>query len=248
MPLSRRSLLQIVGLTAGGLTLGPVIQEQPVWAKPMSPELQQELKVCDPPGDPLQALLQRNRDFSKVWQEMARESSPEARMRLQARMFRSGCQIDPSALDQGQRPWVGLLSCADARVAPEFVFASGSGELFQVRCAGNTAFDEAIASLEYAVSVLKVRLIMVLGHSGCGAVKAARNSEPLTPLLQKLVTPIRASLVSGDSLTQAIEGNARDAARQLTARSAVLRDAQAAGTLAIHSAFFDIGSGLVRVL
>jgi len=89
------------------------------------------------------------------------------------------------------------------------LFACGSGELFQVRSAGNTAFDEAIASLEYAVSVLGTSLVVVMGHSACGAVKAALASEPLTPLLEGLVKPIRANLRSGDNLTQAIEGNAR---------------------------------------
>jgi carbonic anhydrase len=248
MSLSRRALLQLTGTVAGGLALSQ-LPHAPTWAaKPMAAELDRELKVCDPPGDPLQALLERNRGFSKAWQAMDKESDPEARMRLQAGIYKSGCQIDPSALDQGQRPWAGLLSCADARVAPEFIFASGSGELFQVRSAGNTAFDEAIASMEYAVSVLQVPLILVLGHSSCGAVKAAMGSDPLTPLLEELVKPIRASLVSGDSLTKAIAGNCRYAAGQLTARSAVLREAQSSGKLAIHSATFDIATGLVTVV
>jgi carbonic anhydrase len=128
------------------------------------------------------------------------------------------------------------------------LFACGSGELFQVRSAGNTAFDEAIASLEYAVAVLGTPLVVTMGHSGCGAVKAAMASEPLTPLLEGLVKPIRASLRSGDNLTQVIEGNARYAATQLTARSAVLKDAVATGKLTIRSAYFDIGSGVVTLL
>jgi carbonic anhydrase len=66
-----------------------------------------------------------------------------------------------------------VLCCADSRVSPEWVFASGSGELFEVRSAGNTAFNDGIASLEYAVAELAVPLILVMGHSGCGAVTAA---------------------------------------------------------------------------
>ena len=214
----------------------------------MEAALKQELEACSPPSDPLQALLARNATFSQAWQRLARETSPEARIRIKAEIFNGGCQINPMALEQGQRPWAAMLSCADARVAPEFVFASGSGELFQVRCAGNTAFDDAIASMEYAVSVLKVPLILVLGHSNCGAVKAAMGSDPLTPLLEELVKPIRASLVSGDSLTQAIAGNARYAAGQLTARSTVLKDAAASGKVKIKSAYFDIGSGVVSLI
>jgi carbonic anhydrase len=133
-------------------------------------------------------------------------------------------------------------------VDPGWLFACGSGELFQVRSAGNTAFAEAIASLEYAVAVLGTPLVVVMGHSACGAVQAAIASEPLTPLLEVLVKPIRANLKSGDSLTQAIEANARYAAAQLTARSAVLKDAVAAGKLTIRSASFDIGSGVVTWL
>ena len=131
---------------------------------------------------------------------------------------------------------------------PSWIFACGSGELFQVRSAGNTAFDDAIASLEYAVMVLGTPLVMVLGHSGCGAVKAAMASEPLTPLLEGLVKPIRASLESRDDISLAVRGNARSAAAELTARSAVLKDAVAAGKLTIRSAYFDIGSGAVTLL
>jgi carbonic anhydrase len=97
------------------------------------------------------------------------------------------------ALAQGQKPYAAILS-------------SGSGELFQVRNAGNTAFDAGIASLEFAVAVLGTPLIIVMGHSACGAVKAAMGREPRTPLLEGLVQPIRASLRSGDALTRAIEG------------------------------------------
>ena len=169
-------------------------------------------------------------------------------MALKVSMFEEGCQIDRLALSEGQRPWAALISCADARVAPEWIFSAGSGELFQVRVAGNSAFDDGIASLEYAVAVLEVPLILVLGHSGCGAVKAAMSTAPLTPLLEDLVKPIRSALKSGDDLTQAIEGNARYAAGQLTKRSAVLKEAEASGKVLIKSAFFDIKSGEVSLL
>ena len=74
------------------------------------------------------------------------------------------------------------------------------------------------------------------------------GSDPLTPLLEGLVKPIRASLVSGDSLTKAIQGNARYGAAQLTARSAVLKEAHSSGKLTIRSAFFDIATGLVTLV
>ena len=112
------------------------------------------------------------------------------------------------------------------------MFGAGSGELFQVRVAGNSAFNDGIASLEFAVAALEVPLIVVMGHSRCGAVAAAMGTDPLTPLLEDLVQPIRASLQPNDDLTQAIQGNARYAAAQLAKRSPSLAEAQASGRCA----------------
>lgn len=248
MPLSRRHLLQAAGLAAGGLALPSLTAARARAAGEMPAALRQSLEACTPPGDPLKALLQRNQAFSEKWTALGDGITPQERMAVKLTLFEQGCQIDRLALSEGQRPWAALLSCADARVAPEWIFSAGSGELFQVRVAGNSAFDDGIASLEYAVAVLEVPLILVLGHSGCGAVKAAMASQPLTPLLEDLVKPIRASLKSGDTLTQAIEGNASYAVTQLISRSAVLRDAQASGKVVIKSAYFDIKTGKVRVL
>jgi carbonic anhydrase len=169
-------------------------------------------------------------------------------MRRLETLWRDECQIDPLALAQGQRPFAALLSCADSRVDPAWLFACGSGELFEVRSAGNTAFNEAIASLEFAVGVLAVPLVLVLGHSGCGGVQAARSTAPLTPMLERLVAPIRAGLVSGDDLSRAVQRNASRVAAQLVEGSALLREAVAAGRLNIRSAYCDIGTGRVTLL
>jgi carbonic anhydrase len=217
-------------------------------ADPVNNQLLQQLRACSPPGQQLEALLEGNRRFAAAWQAASKLDDASQRMRVLAGIWQDNCQADPLALSQGQKPWVALLSCADSRVAAEWMFANGSGEMFQVSSAGNTAFDDAIASLEYAVSVLGVTLVLVMGHSGCGAVKAAMDNRPLTPLLENLVKPIRASLVPGDHLTKAIQGNARYAAAQLTARSAVLQQAVEAGKLSIRSAYFDISSGTVSLL
>ena len=146
--------------------------------------LRQELQACSPGGDPWTTLLERNRVFSKAWQRSIQSSNPQERMQIKQAIFDGSCHIDPQALAQGQRPWAALLSCADARVAPEWMFGVGSGELFQVRVAGNSAFNDGIASLEFAVAALEVPLIVVMGHSSCGAVAAAMGTAPLTPLLE----------------------------------------------------------------
>ena len=87
-----------------------------------------------------------------------------------------------------------------------------------------------------------------MGHSSCGAVAAAMGTAPLTPLLEDLVQPIRASLQPNDDLTKAIQGNARYAAAQLVRRSPSLAEAQASGKVRIQPAFFDIQSGVVSAV
>src|SRR5437764_960885 len=80
------------------------------------------------------------------------------------------------ALVAGQNPFAGILSCADSRIAPEYAFDTGRGDLFVCRVAGNVTNNDVVASLEYAVAVLNTPLFMVLGHMSCGAVDAAIKS------------------------------------------------------------------------
>ena len=245
--MNRRDLLKrsVIGVATAALPMGAA---QRSWAsEPVDLQLRERLRVCTP-KDALIRLQEGNARFVMAWAAASGLASAQQRMEALNTIWKNECQIDPVALAQGQKPFAATLSCADSRVDPSWLFACGSGELFEVRCAGNTALDDAIASLEYAVSVLDTPLILVMGHSGCGAVKAAMAAAPLTPLLEQLVTPIRASLKRGDTLTQAVQGNARAAAGQLTLRSKVLQEASAQGKLTIRSAFCDIGTGVVSML
>lgn len=245
--MNRRDLLtkSVIGLATAALPMGAAQRSRA--AEPVDQQLRERLRVCTP-KDALIRLQEGNARFVRAWATASGLDSAKQRMQALNTIWENECQIDPVALAQGQKPFAATLSCADSRVDPSWLFACGSGELFEVRCAGNTAFDDAIASLEYAVSVLDTRLILVMGHSGCGAVKAAMGRAPLTPLLEQLVKPIRASLQSGDDLTHAVQGNARYAAGQLTLRSKVLQEAFAQGQLTIRSAFCDIGTGVVSLL
>jgi carbonic anhydrase len=245
----RQWLVGSAGALAAGLTGALLSPGRPAAALAAAgdAELLARLQVCTP-ADGLARLLEGNARFAQAWRAARLDGSPEQRMQALGRIWQGNCQIDPQALVEGQRPFAAVLSCADARVDPGWLFACAAGELFQVRSAGNTAFNAAIASLEFAVGELGVPLLVVLGHSGCGAVTAALASEPLTPLLEELVTPIRASLQSGDDLTQAVQGNVRHAAGQLTARSELLSRAVDRGQLSIISAYFDLGSGQVSLL
>jgi carbonic anhydrase len=246
VPFSRRNLLRgVAGAGLGALALAGS-------AAPASAEadalLVQQLRACHPGGDPMAALLAGNRRFAALWQSTAGALDPRERMARFAALWSNNCQPDPAALARGQRPWAAVLTCADSRLSPEWLFDVGPGELFDVRSAGNTAFNAGIASLEYAVAELAVPLILVLGHSGCGAVTAARAAEPLTPLLEELVAPIRATLVAGDNLNQAVRRHARAAAGQLAECSALLAEAVAQGRLRIAAATCNLADGTVTVI
>src|SRR5579884_4257091 len=95
-----------------------------------------------------------------------------------------------------QTPFAAVLGCADSRVPVELVFDQSIGSLFVARVAGNTASAEIIASLEYAVAVLGVRAILVLGHSNCGAVKAAMHMESVPDQISVLYPHIRPAVES----------------------------------------------------
>lgn len=98
-------------------------------------------------------------------------------------------------LTSGQRPVAALLGCSDSRLAAEIIFDLGLGDLFAIRNAGQMATDSAVASIEYAVALLEVPLLIVLAHDSCGAVRAAVDStaldaDPLPPHIWKLIAPI----------------------------------------------------------
>ncbi|MCY4359130.1 MAG: carbonic anhydrase [Cyanobacteria bacterium MAG APA_bin_95] len=207
------------------------------------------LGACAPAGDPLQALLDGNARFVDFESRYQQASSQAARQRLLADYWQDNCHLVSAVLQKGQAPWAGIITCADSRVPPSWIFDVNPGQLFVVRSAGNTAFDDGVASMEYAVANLGVSLIMVLGHSGCGAVSAALGDQPLTPLLEQLVQPIRAAVPRGvHGLAQAVEHNTRSAAESLTVKSRLLARGVEAGTLKIYGAVYDIANSRVQLV
>ena len=235
----RRSFLLGTGLTALGLT-GDNLAASPA-------EALETPRSCRP-DNPLQALKQGNERFAAVWQSKNRASTPEERSRVMASMWLDHCFLPASVLDGGQAPWATILTCADSRVSPEWIFDAAPSDLFVIRSAGNTAFDEAIASMEYSVEVLETPLIMVMGHSSCGAVGTARSSQPLSPLLERLVEPIRNCLSPEEDLESAVKSNAMNTAQQLTRKSELLRKAESENKLRIVVSYFNIGDGVVSLI
>tara|TARA_B100000085_G_scaffold165317_1_gene150292 strand:- start:344 stop:733 length:390 start_codon:yes stop_codon:yes gene_type:complete len=128
------------------------------------------------------------------------------------------------------------------------VFDTTPGDLFVIRNAGNSAFDEAMASVEYGISVLKTPLLMVMGHSGCGAVTAAMDANPLTPSLERLIQPIRDNIRGSRDLEEAVRRNALATASTLIERSTVLADAKASGALKLVVGVFQLTSGVVTLI
>ena len=157
----------------------------------------------------------------------------------------------------GQNPYAGVLSCADSRIAPEYAFDSGRGDLFVCRVAGNFANDDVIASFEYAVAVLKAPLIMVLGHDACGAVDATIKSLKdgttlpghLPSLVTRLAPAVKASAgQAGDPLANAIKQNVIDNIAVLKAAAPILSEAVAQQKLKIVGGVYRLANGHVEMV
>jgi carbonic anhydrase len=161
------------------------------------------------------------------------------------------------ALVGGQNPYAGILSCADSRIAPEYAFDSGRGDLFVCRVAGNFANDETIASLEYGVAVLGIPLILVLGHDSCGAVDAAikslRDDKPLPGHMPSLVTAIApavkaASQQAGDVLGNAIRQNVVENVAKLKSATPILSAAVEQNKLKVVGGIYRLNNGRVEII
>jgi carbonic anhydrase len=148
-----------------------------------------------------------------------------------------------------QEPFAAVLSCADSRVPVEFVFDQSIGHLFVVRVAGNVATPEITASLEYGIAVLGVNLLMVLGHSNCGAVKATIEGKAVPGQIGALYAPIWPAVnAAGNDLDAAIDANAKMQATLLSRTSTVIADATKQGKLKVVAARYDIATGVVSML
>ena len=153
----------------------------------------------------------------------------------------------------GQHPIAVVLCCADSRVIPELIFDQGIGDIFVVRVAGNILDEAILGSIEYAVGHLGVQLVLVVGHSGCGAVSAALTGDETMDHIDELVRAIRPAVEAarasgGDLLTEAIRKNALLVAEALRTSEPVLPRTLAAGRLRVLAAHYHLESGEVELL
>lgn len=151
-----------------------------------------------------------------------------------------------------QKPFAIIVGCSDSRVPPEIIFDQGMGDLFVIRNAGNVVDDFAMASIEYAVQHLGVRLIVVLGHERCGAVDATIKGGDLPGHLNKLTSEIKPSIhsakrVTGDLLTNVIYSNTKRISGQIGSSEKLLKDFVDNKGLKVVSAYYDLDTGKVEI-
>ncbi|MGB8170705.1 MAG: carbonic anhydrase, partial [Chthoniobacteraceae bacterium] len=161
-----------------------------------------------------------------------------------------------SEVATGQQPFAVVIGCSDSRTSPEILFDQGLGDLFVVRLAGNIVDDAALGSVEFAVASLGARLIVVLGHEKCGAVKATVetvNGGARPPgHIGDIVDAIRpAALVAapraGDPVENAIGENVREVVARLQQASPVLAPFLKSGELQVVGARYDLAAGQVQL-
>lgn len=157
-----------------------------------------------------------------------------------------------ASLAAGQKPTAVVFGCADSRVAAELIFDQGLGDMFVVRTAGQAIDSAVLGSIEFAVTVLDVPLIVVLGHDSCGAVKAALSAinDGSIPggFVRDVVERVAPSILMGrrDGLSRVDEFEARhvrETIAQLTSRSSAISERIAEGTLAIAGATYHLADG-----
>jgi len=191
--------------------------------------------------DALKRLREGNRRFVDGTNDVAR-SIGEARR---------------AELVEGQTPFAVILACSDSRVPVELIFDQGLGDLFVIRVAGNIVAPSQIGSIEYAATQLGVRLVLVLGHSNCGAVEAtlrelALQQENPSPNLRSIVDRIRPAVEplmrtsDGVTLPKAVLANVRQSVAQLRHGSEILEQLIDKGDLTVVGAKYWIETGEVR--
>jgi carbonic anhydrase len=228
---SRRGFLKLMG----GATAGAVLSSRALYAAGEIPKPQNVLS----PDEALARLKKGNERY------------------VDGVMKRHDFDAERSALAGGQNPYAGILSCADSRIAPEYAFDSGRGDLFVVRVAGNFAEENGIASFEYALKFLGTPLLVVLGHDKCGAVDAtikvvkdgAELPGHLPQLADHIVPAVKTAMgEQGDLLANAIRENVLLNVEKLKSASPILSDYVSSGKVKVVGGIYKLKDGRVEWL
>lgn len=193
------------------------------------------ISVFDPltPDAALRELLEGNRRFARG-RLTAHEQDLAALRRDTAR---------------SQEPFAAVLACADSRVPVEMIFDQGINRIFTARVAGNIVTTEIMASLEFAAAVVGTRLILVMGHRGCGAVQATMQGGDAPGQIGALFPYIRPALEqAGQDLDAVVRANAKIQAGLVRDRSPVISAMVKEKKLKVVAAYYDLASGVVTPL
>lgn len=148
-----------------------------------------------------------------------------------------------------QEPFAAVLSCADSRVPVELVFDQSIGHIFVTRVAGNFVTPEIIGSLEYGAAVLGTKVILVMGHAGCGAVKATIQGKGVPGQISSLFPHIQPAVEqAGPNLEAATKANAKNQAALLRQASTVISDMVKDGKIKVVAGYYDVATGAVELL
>lgn len=151
--------------------------------------------------------------------------------------------------EEKQEPFAAVLSCADSRVPVELAFDQTIGHIFVTRVAGNIVTPEIIGSLEYGAAVLGTKVILVMGHSGCGAVKAAIQGKGVPGQISSLFPHIQPAVdQAGTDLAAVAKANAKIQATLLREASTVISGMVKEGKLKVVAGYYDLGTGVVTLL
>src|SRR5215469_17169467 len=226
LPLSRRRLL---GATVAGAAVAMVAAAGTELARPSAARAQTSMT----PDEALKALMDGNQRYV------------DGKMTS----FEHDLDLLHQRAAEKQEPFAAVLACADSRVPVELIFDQTIGHLFVNRVAGNIATTEIIASLEYGVAVLGTRILMVLGHASCGAVKASIAAKSVPGQISSLYRYIRPAVdeAHGD-FEGAIKANAKIQAKLLGDSSPVIMSAVKDTKLRVVAAYYDLASGKVALL
>ena len=161
-----------------------------------------------------------------------------------------------AAASEGQEPFATVLACSDSRAPVELIFDRGVGEIFTVRVAGNVADTDEIATIEYGVGHLHTPLVIVMGHTRCGAVTAVVKGATLDGLLPQLVDNIQPAVESAregggeepDVIARAIKANVWQSIADVLRRSAIVRQEIANGSASVIGAVYNLETGAVEWL
>src|SRR5206468_4692165 len=157
-------------------------------------------------------------------------------------------------LAKTQHPYAAIVCCSDSRVPPEVVFDQGLGDLFIVRVAGNVINDEGLGSMEYSVDHLGTRLILVLGHQSCGAVKAARETIAAKGKapghIESLVTAIKPAVeaTAKDDLETTVKANVKNVVQALRSSTPILKAEVDSGKIQVIGGYYSLDTGAVTFL